>query len=815
MTDRRRCAAVEDAVNSLLSEHLDALFWRPTRLGVDSAWYGHLPFAHWIVVAARPRLLVELGTHAGVSYAAFCEAVQRARLDTRCVAVDTWRGDEHAGFYGEDVYQDLLAFHDARYAGFSRLVRSDFDGALGHVGDASIDLLHIDGRHTYADVRHDFESWRPKLSDRAVVLFHDTNVRERDFGVWKLWAELCAELPHFEFLHAFGLGVLCVGEHAAAPVRALCALRDAAAVSQLRERFALLGERWVLDAQQHRLRAMIQHDFAAEQEHTRTLEAKFAEMAAYAATLERNIGQPPARAELRVALARAVAADHERRVALDRTAAAETRAAMAEARAASARADAETMRAEMDRIAASRSWRIAQRLRAANELVAGAARHPLGALRHAETPAPAPESPSVEPAAAPAVARRPRVLFAAGEPNTPGCTYRCARNAEAATAAGWDARWKPAAEVDAADLRDTDLVILWRVTWSAHVEGVIEHTRLFGGRVALDLDDLMIRPELAKVEYIDAIRSINWSEAHVRAMFSSVMHVLHAVDFCIATTDELAGEMRRHQKASYVLVNGFDRAALRRSRLAARARAVAPGDGLVRIGYASGSRTHQRDFAAAADALAAVLHARPQARLVLFRSGSAREGLVAPEEFPALATLAERIEWREMVRSGGAARRAGAVRHQHRAVADWQPVRRGQERAEILRGGDCRRADRRLAHRPVRPRHPAWRNRLSRVRGASVGGGAPAAWSTMRRCASGSRATPATTCCGGSGRMAARTRCAASWRSSRAAPTRKTAGFWRAASPSDWRPSGRTRRVWRRRSRPRRCSCATSSPRPP
>src|ERR1700712_4399162 len=108
---------------ALLSPDIDSLFWRPTRLGVESAWYGHLPFAQWIVQATRPRVLVELGTHAGVSYSAFCEAVARLQLDARCFAVDTWAGDEHAGFYGEEIYADLVKFHDSRYAAFSQLLR--------------------------------------------------------------------------------------------------------------------------------------------------------------------------------------------------------------------------------------------------------------------------------------------------------------------------------------------------------------------------------------------------------------------------------------------------------------------------------------------------------------------------------------------------------------------------------------------------------------------------------------------------------------------------------------------------------------------
>ena len=92
---------------------------------------------------------MELGTHYGVSYAAFCEAVSRSRHGTLCYAVDTWAGDPHAAGYGEEVYAELKDFHDKRYASFSQLVRKKFDEACGDFADGTIDLLHIDGFHTY------------------------------------------------------------------------------------------------------------------------------------------------------------------------------------------------------------------------------------------------------------------------------------------------------------------------------------------------------------------------------------------------------------------------------------------------------------------------------------------------------------------------------------------------------------------------------------------------------------------------------------------------------------------------------------------
>jgi hypothetical protein len=77
-------AAEQAGLGTLLAPALAPLFARPVRIGTPSAWHGHVPFAAWLVRAARPAVLVELGTQGGVSYAAFCEAALAGGLDTRC-----------------------------------------------------------------------------------------------------------------------------------------------------------------------------------------------------------------------------------------------------------------------------------------------------------------------------------------------------------------------------------------------------------------------------------------------------------------------------------------------------------------------------------------------------------------------------------------------------------------------------------------------------------------------------------------------------------------------------------------------------------
>ena len=142
------------------------------------------------------------------------------------------------------MFDELRAHHDPLYSGFSHLVRATFDVALGQFAPGSIDLLHIDGLHTYDAVRHDFEAWLPSVSKRGVVLMHDITVRDHDFGVWRLWQDLSGKYPSFAFPFGHGLGVLGVGDDLPEALRWLL-LRDGRhddddAVVRF---FSLLGDR--------------------------------------------------------------------------------------------------------------------------------------------------------------------------------------------------------------------------------------------------------------------------------------------------------------------------------------------------------------------------------------------------------------------------------------------------------------------------------------------------------------------------------------------------------------------------------------------
>lgn len=745
-------SGADGGLRALIRPELDPAFWPAERLGASSAWWQHVPFAHWIVANAEPRLIVELGTHTGVSFAAFCQAVVRSAGEARCYAVDTWRGDEHAGLYGEEVFDEFRAFHAERFGGFSELLRCTFDEALDRFADGSVDLLHIDGLHTYDAVRHDFEGWKPKLSERAVVLFHDTNVRTGDFGVWRLWAELRRTYPGFEFLHGYGLGVLAVGESAPPAVGGLCALDDPAETAAVRRRFAALGERCLSGTREKMLGQEAGRQAAAAAERAHAEEAGRAqEKAAMAAEraraeeldrarekaeqrcrmeadmrLRAASRTTEARREVAAALARAERAEAaaagalalaervEAAAALERSERAERAEAVADlaARADTERAalaaEAEALRAalghaaaERDGILRSTAWRatgplrrlgtrvphgvrralrgsaklgwwsvtmrLPQRLRERRAAIeAFAAEAQRAAAPVAAVPAPAAENagavvdgpePAPSPDRADAVAQGgasrggSRVVFVSAEHDTPGHLYRVVRPAAAADMAGAETAWMRPDEIPSrlGEVRAADILWIWRTPWNDGVAAAVDAARGAGARIVFDVDDLMVDPDLARVDVIDGIRTQDLTESSVKDHYACVRRTMANADLCLAPTEELASHMRRSWMPALVLPNGFDHATLAVSRLAARRRAAEGPDGLVRIGYAGGSRTHQRDFALCADAVAGVLHARPECRLVAFRSADGSGDMLDVAEFPAFHGLEHRIEWRDFV----------------------------------------------------------------------------------------------------------------------------------------------------------------------
>jgi hypothetical protein len=179
----------------------------PKYLSHVKNWHGHVSFAHDIVMLLKPKVIVELGVHYGDSYFTFCQTVDELELDCNCFGVDSWTGDEHTGYYDPNVY-DLVKEENIKYNKFSNLIKCSFSNALDQFDDGSIDLLHLDGCHTYEAVSCDFHEWKSKVRSNGIILFHDVSIQREDFGVYKFWEEITPKYPTVMFSHSCGLGVV-------------------------------------------------------------------------------------------------------------------------------------------------------------------------------------------------------------------------------------------------------------------------------------------------------------------------------------------------------------------------------------------------------------------------------------------------------------------------------------------------------------------------------------------------------------------------------------------------------------------------------
>ncbi|MGG5821417.1 class I SAM-dependent methyltransferase [Falsiroseomonas sp. HW251] len=183
----------------------------PMKAWAFSAWTELVPVMYALFALLKPRRYAELGVHNGMSFFAACQIAEKLGVPAECVAVDSWVGDVHAGFHDTSVFDGFRAYIAENHPD-QHYIQAYFSAARAWFEDGSIDLLHIDGLHTYEAVKEDFETWLPKMSDAGVIIFHDTNEFGRGFGVWRLWEELRRRYPAFEFAHEHGLGVVYVGK---------------------------------------------------------------------------------------------------------------------------------------------------------------------------------------------------------------------------------------------------------------------------------------------------------------------------------------------------------------------------------------------------------------------------------------------------------------------------------------------------------------------------------------------------------------------------------------------------------------------------
>jgi UDP-glucose 4-epimerase len=164
-----------------------------------TAWAGHADLAIKLVEEFKPSTIVDLGVDFGFS--TFCFAYPNIG---DVYGVD-WFIDNNESEY-RDTYNQVLEKYEELKKEHSiskiEFIKSDFN-ELAKTWDKQIDMLHIDGLHTFEAVKNDFETWKKFTHEKSIILFHDIECFPNDVG--KFFSSLTGY--RFKIKGSCGLGI--------------------------------------------------------------------------------------------------------------------------------------------------------------------------------------------------------------------------------------------------------------------------------------------------------------------------------------------------------------------------------------------------------------------------------------------------------------------------------------------------------------------------------------------------------------------------------------------------------------------------------
>lgn len=204
------------------------------------------------------------------------------------------------------------------------------------------------------------------------------------------------------------------------------------------------------------------------------------------------------------------------------------------------------------------------------------------------------------------------VVFAIGCWEGESKRYRVYNLAEGLTKRGYGVQVMPFERI--ADLAEhntkVDIVVLFRAPFDtvSRVDVFLNYAKIRGIKVIFDVDDLVFEPDL--IDQIDGVRLLSPAE---KERYIEGVHayrkLLIASDFVTAPTEYLRTRVEAIGRPAFVISNSINDAQFSiAEQLAMEGKKKG---GPLRIGYFSGSRTHQADFAECANALYELMLAHP------------------------------------------------------------------------------------------------------------------------------------------------------------------------------------------------------------
>jgi predicted O-methyltransferase YrrM len=155
----------------------------------------------WLVEDLRPSNVLEIGTFAGGTLYCWCRLADPA---ANLISIDLPQARYGGGYTEEREREMQLLFPSERQ--HLHLLRGDshdpatVEKVKSILGGNGLDLIFIDGDHTYEGVRQDFEMYGPLAAPGGVIALHDIleHPPQTDCEVRRLWNEVKDDYRHRE-----------------------------------------------------------------------------------------------------------------------------------------------------------------------------------------------------------------------------------------------------------------------------------------------------------------------------------------------------------------------------------------------------------------------------------------------------------------------------------------------------------------------------------------------------------------------------------------------------------------------------------------
>lgn len=132
------------------------------RMNINTDISSHLDTLYLKALEMNPKRIVELGVRSGESSRMFSYVAQETNCEVFGLDIDTC---DYSFVHNGKFFQG----DDCKFANYYPII----------YGTKNIDILFIDTSHYYDHTVQEIRSWFPHLSDKSLVIFHDTNLGTR------------------------------------------------------------------------------------------------------------------------------------------------------------------------------------------------------------------------------------------------------------------------------------------------------------------------------------------------------------------------------------------------------------------------------------------------------------------------------------------------------------------------------------------------------------------------------------------------------------------------------------------------------------